>query len=109
MKLEVLTQELLFLLATPPTPWREPETSWARTVHIGPDMVVGGLASGALEARGSLGLCPEPTLPASPETGRYFLALSEDLPAFEINGGLDGGALRLGWNHASVEGRQPSP
>nr|KAF6438065.1 hypothetical protein HJG59_008755 [Molossus molossus] len=40
--------------------WREAETSWARTVHIGPDTVVGGLASGALEARGSLGLCPEP-------------------------------------------------
>lgn len=59
VKLEVLTLELLFLLVAPHTPEgaeERPPGTKIGPVHICPHMVVGVLASGALEAKGSLGL-----------------------------------------------------
>lgn len=63
-------------------------------------------------------LCPDGGGTAAPGPGGHPLCRPigdrelplalKDLPAFELGGG-SGGALRLGWDHAPVEGRQPSP
>lgn len=110
MKLEVLTLELLFLLAAPPTAQRGPETemSWAflPVTSLGPgqallpsvQMVVGGLASGALEARGSPGpCCIQAHSPLPPFENGSYPSWREDLPAFKISQECGSDPERLGW------------
>lgn len=93
VKLEVLTLELLFLLAAPHTPQRPPGT------RTGPDQTgshlsrCGGYGAG-FRCPGGKGK------PATDSPGPAILA---SLPASATSRGLDG-TLRLGWTHASVEG-----
>lgn len=108
VKLEVLTLELLFLLAAPHVPRREPERpprARPGPIAVCPAMVGGGLASGALEARVKACDCPEPTShpPLLRLVGPPPPPLERGPADFGISRGLGWSPKRLGRIRESVD------